>query len=167
MAKTAAKTVVAGLVAACLQLMAATPALSAQDAPGASPAKAAAPSAAARRSNQQFGGPETLKGIITMVRPGNRLVVITRTGGPRSPQASWTQTVARGTNEVVDKSAMTLGEGEGHTDYAFKITDATAIQVGGRKVTLAELAASQNKPATVRFSARRDGDFAISISVGP
>ncbi|HUI40695.1 MAG TPA: hypothetical protein VL523_01885 [Terriglobia bacterium] len=165
MASNIAKVLGVSLVAAGLQILGAAPAPAQQAQPAAAAAHPAPP---ARHAKAAFGGPTTLRGTIAMVKPDQSLVVIARTGPgePTSPQASWTQTKARGTGEVVDQSKMTLTQGPGETDYAFKITSATVIRVNGKKVALADLAASQNQPATVRFTAARQGDFALSIEVG-
>ena len=141
----------------------------AQNTPAAatSPAAKAPRAAASKGSKSSFGGSSSITGVLAMVRPEYSLVVLARMGPgePSTPTASWTQTVARGTREVIDKTPLTLASGPGETDYAFKVTGSTAIKVNGRKASLKDLAAVVNQHATVRFTAARSGDYALSIEV--
>lgn len=49
--------------------------------------------------------------------------------------------------------------------YNFKITKATKIEIGGARATFAELTNQTGSSASVTFVARRNGDFAKSVTV--
>jgi hypothetical protein len=110
---------------------------------------------------------ETITGRIAMVNPDQRLVILVRQGPSEPPatQISWTETRDPSTSGV-QKSPMEVSQVPGETDYAFKIDGLTMIKVDGQRTSLDQLGASRNRPATVRFLAKRTGDFAVEIKVG-
>jgi hypothetical protein len=50
--------------------------------------------------------------------------------------------------------------------YSFSITPSTRIMSGSQRIDLAQLAASEHKPATVKFVPTRNGNVAKSIDIG-
>ena len=110
---------------------------------------------------------ETITGRIAMVKPREGIVIVVRTGPSEPPatELSWTESRDPASGGA-EKSPMTVTQVPGETDYAFKITSSTLITVDGRRTSLDRLASSPKKNATVRFQARRTGDFAVEIRVG-
>jgi hypothetical protein len=110
---------------------------------------------------------ETITGRIAMVNPDQGLVILVREGPsePAATKLSWTETRDPASGGV-QKSPMEASQVPGETDYAFKIEGSTVIKVDGRRTSLDRLGAYRNQPATVRFLARRTGDFALEIKVG-
>ena len=110
--------------------------------------------------------PETIDGKITIIRPDEGIVVVVRTGPfePKMTQLTWTETRDPVSGRV-EKSPMSVTEVPGETDYAFKITPRTLIEINGQRTSVEHLARSRNKPATVRFLPERKGDFALEIRV--
>lgn len=109
---------------------------------------------------------ETISGRILLVKPNDRLLVLVRTGPsePTATQLTWTET-RDPAGGGVDKSPMTASDVPGETDYAFKVTSSALITVDGRRSSLDRLISSRGAEATVRFMAKRDGDFAVEVKV--
>lgn len=119
-----------------------------------------------------FGRVESITGTISMVRPEEGLLVVTRRG-PGQP-ASTAITVAEdvtknpdGTTTKPDAGVLAVAPGPGETDYHFRLTTSTLIHVNGQTVTPNDLANMQNKHVTVHFIPQRNGNFAKGIEVSP
>lgn len=114
-----------------------------------------------------FGKPETITGMLSGVDPETGVIIVTLRGPhePPSVQLSWTETVSSDTKGHVDKSPVTVSQGPGETVYDFRVTRATLIQMNGADASLGGLAQFPNAKATVRFTPRRSGDFALEITV--
>lgn len=120
-----------------------------------------------RNSSALSNKPETITGRITMVKPQEGIVIVVRTGPsePLATELSWTESRDPASGGV-ERSPMTVTQAPGETDYAFKVTSSTLITVDGQRTSLDRLASSPYRQATVRFLARRTGDFAVEIRVG-
>jgi hypothetical protein len=71
-----------------------------------------------------------------------------------------------GTISMVEPSAKTIFvTGSNEVSYKFLITNKTKIEIGGTRSPLHELASQTEKPVTVTFVARADGNFARGISI--
>ena len=79
-------------------------------------------------------------------------------------QLSWTEK-ASSTGEHGEMSSVTASQGPGETDYDFRATNSTLIEVNGVPQPLTSLAALSNAKTKVRFTPRRDGAFALEVTV--
>lgn len=122
--------------------------------------------ASSRDLRAGFGRPETISGTISSV--DERGVLILKREGPSEP-ATTQLTVSGPPNP--DSAAPARSDevqtspGPGQTDYTFRITSSTQIQINGQNKPVADLAGLGNRRATVRFIPRRSGNFASSIDV--
>lgn len=119
-------------------------------------------------SKAGFGRPETITGTLVMVRPEEGIVILAVRGPsePSSTQIVFHRKTFRNGDAVVREEDATATEGPGETDFSFRVVSSTLIKVDGQPVALRELAASKDRPATVRFVPRRAGNFALGIEVG-
>jgi len=120
-----------------------------------------------QQSKSGFGKPETVIGVLTVVKPEEGLVVITRSGPsePATTQLVGTETRDRKTNEVVKTDAVTATPGPGETKYRFRVTAHSLLKAGSQRVSLSELTQFQNQPATVHFVPERSGNFVLGLEV--
>jgi hypothetical protein len=70
-----------------------------------------------------------------------------------------------GTISMIDADQNLVVLTSDNVPYNFKVTKATKIEIGGSKATFNELVNQTQKEASVTFVARRDGNFARSISI--
>ena len=71
-----------------------------------------------------------------------------------------------GTISMVEPSAKTVFvTGSDNISYKFLITNKTKIEIGGTRSPLHELASQIQKPVSITFVARADGNFARDISI--
>ena len=126
-------------------------------------AYAAAQSQAAKGA---FTQPETLTGTLAGVDPIKRLIIVAHRGPnePRSLQLSWSEK-ASSTGAHGEMNSMTVSQGPGETDYDFRVTDSTLIEVNGAHQPLATLVPLLNANTKVLFTPRRDGDFALKVTI--
>ena len=110
---------------------------------------------------------ETINGTLSGVDPVKGILIVARRGPhePSSVQLSWTETVSSETGGHAEKSPITVSQGPGETIYDFRVTPSTLIRVNGASASLENLAKYPNAKATVRFTPRRDGNFAFEITV--
>ena len=121
-----------------------------------------------RRSRATPSGQvETITGRISLVEPGEGILTLVQTGPSQPPamQINWGET-RDPLSGGIQKSPPTPSEVPGETDYAFKVVASTRLMVHGRPTSLDHLVSFRNRPATVRFQARKTGDFALEIKVG-
>lgn len=114
-----------------------------------------------------FGKPEKISGLISLVLPEKRLIVVTVPANevPKFLMVleDSTTTVQQPTGVVKHHKKVVLTQSTA-ASFNFKVTDATAIKVGGRPLT-GSLTALNNKQATVRFVPLRSGNIAKAIDV--
>jgi|GEM_PF-5568801 len=114
-----------------------------------------------------LGKPEKISGLISMVVPEKRLIVVTVPANevPKFLMVleDTTTTVQEPTGVVKHHKKVVLTQSTA-ASFNFKVTDATAIKVGGRPLT-GSLTALNNKQATVRFVPLRSGNIAKAIDV--
>ncbi|HLW78851.1 MAG TPA: hypothetical protein VKU44_04545 [Terriglobia bacterium] len=145
--------------------------LAAQDAaqpPAADPSGPAQPAAHAEVPKSLFGKPEKISGTISMVLPEKRLIVLTvpATSVPKFLMVlEDTTTVTQKPEGTVKHHKRVILTQADEVTFDFKVTDSTAITVGGRRLTSGSLAGLNNKQATVRFVARASGNTAQAIEV--
>jgi len=125
------------------------------------------PAASSQHSKSGFGKPESLTGTLTLVNPQEGLVIVTQRGPnePPSTQISGTETKAPNSDEVVETNSVKVTPGPGQTEYRFRVTTHSLLKAGDQRVSLADLAQFQNKPATVYFVPERSGNFVLGIDV--
>jgi hypothetical protein len=116
-----------------------------------------------------FGRPESITGTVSMVRPEQGLLVVTKQGPgqPASTTVAGTTVVtqnADGTTSKADTN-VSVESGPGETDYYFRVTPSTLIRVDGRSAILSDLASVQDKHVTVHFVPEPNGNFAKAIEV--
>jgi hypothetical protein len=118
-------------------------------------------------SKRSVGKSETITGTLSGVDPEKGIIIVTRRGPhePPSLQLSWTETVSTDTGGHVEKSPITVSQGPGETAYDFRVTNSTSIQMNGSPASLKSLAAFPNAKTKVRFTPKRDGNFAFEITV--
>jgi hypothetical protein len=114
-----------------------------------------------------FGKPQSIAGKLTLVKPQEGLVIITRSGPnePASTQLSGTETRDPKTNEVVKTDTITATPGPGETRYRFRVTTHSLLKAGSQRLSLAELTQFQNQPAIVHFIPERSGNFVLGLEV--
>ncbi|HXJ96901.1 MAG TPA: hypothetical protein VMT20_29025 [Terriglobia bacterium] len=114
-----------------------------------------------------FTKPETITGALAGVDPTKGLIIVARRGPNEPPtlQLSWSEKASSTPGQHGEMSSITASRVPGETDYDFRVTSATLIEVNGVRQPLTSLAALSNANTKVRFTPRRDGDFALEISV--
>ena len=115
-----------------------------------------------------FGRPETVTGIVLMVKPEQGIVALALRG-PSQPPSTDIVVHARNVqvgDAVIREEKVTTFEAPGETDFNFKVANSTLIKVDGRRVALGDLARFTGREATIRFVPRRAGNFALGIEVG-
>jgi len=110
---------------------------------------------------------ERITGALTGVDPVRGIIVVAHRGPhePPSVQLSWSETVSSETGGHTEKSPISVSQGPGETDYDFRVTPSTLIRINGANAWLGNLAKFPNATATVRFTPRHDGNFALEITV--
>lgn len=110
---------------------------------------------------------EIITGTLLRVDPAKGLIIVARRGPhePSSLQLSWTETSSTGTGGHTEKSPVSVSQGPGETDYDFRVTSSTVIEVNGAHASLEKLAALTNAKTKVRFTPKHGGDFALEITV--
>jgi hypothetical protein len=119
-----------------------------------------------RDARDGFGKSESISGSIAAV--DKRGVLVVKREGPSEPSSTQlivTQT-RQNANEPPQTDSVQAVPAPGQTEYTFRVTTSTRIQVNGHSATLAELASLHNQEVTVDFIPRRSGNFASSIEVG-
>jgi hypothetical protein len=114
-----------------------------------------------------FGKPERISGKISMVVPEKRLIVLTVPANevPKFLMVLEDQTtVVRQPDGVVKHHKKVVLTQSSAASFNFRVTDATAIKVGGHPMT-GSLTALNNKQATVRFVPLRSGNVAQAIDI--
>jgi hypothetical protein len=114
-----------------------------------------------------LGKPQSIAGTLTLVKPQEGLVIITRSGPnePATMQLSGTETRDPKTNEVVKTDTITATPGPGETRYRFRVTAHSLLKAGSQRVSLADLTQFQNRPAIVHFVPERSGNFVLGLEV--
>jgi hypothetical protein len=127
------------------------------------------PAAQAADTTSSIGNPESIRGDISMVRPGEGLLVVTKRGPGQAPALVITGAtmVTRNPDGSASRTdvGVTASTGPGETNYSFRVTGSTRIRINGRSAALRDLTALRDKKATVRFRPERNGNFASSIDV--
>jgi len=110
---------------------------------------------------------ETITGTLSGADPVKGLIFVARRGPhePPSLELSWTERTPSEPGGRVERSPITVSQGPGETDYDFRVTSSTLIEVNGAHASLEGLAALTDAKITVRFTPRHDGDFALEITV--
>lgn len=114
-----------------------------------------------------LGKPERISGLISMVVPDKRLIVVTV---PANEVPKFlmvledSTTVQQQADGVVKHHKKVVLTQSTAASFNFKVTNTTAIKVGGRPMT-GSLTALNNKQATVRFVPLRSGNIAQAIDV--
>jgi len=118
-------------------------------------------------SKDGAGRPETISGTLSGVDPAKGIIIVVRQGPhePPSLQLSWTERVPSEPGGRAERSPITVRQGPGETDYDFRVTGSTLIEVNGARASLESLAALTNSKAKVRFTPRHDGDFALEVRI--
>jgi hypothetical protein len=115
-----------------------------------------------------FGRPETITGTLLMIKYEPGIVVLAVRGSSQQP--STVVVVQRKTANTGDatirEEEVTTVPAPGETDFNFRVDSSTLIKIDGQRVALRELASLKGRQATVRFVARRAGNFALGIEVG-
>jgi hypothetical protein len=124
----------------------------------------------AQDQRSRFGRLELITGAVSLVRPDEGLLIVTKRGLGQAPSTTITgvTTVTRnadGTTSSTD-TGVSAESGPAETDYRFRVTNSTLIRLNGRSATLSDLAGMQDKQATVHFVPQRNGNFAKTIEVG-
>jgi hypothetical protein len=145
-----------------LMLVVATAAATAHGQPQAAPA-----ATHLKGSKDEVGRCETITGMLSGVDRAKGVIIVIRRGPhePPSLQLSWTERVPSEPGGQVERSPITLRQVPGETDYDFRVTGSTLIEVNGARASLERLAALTNSKAKVRFTPRHDGDFALEIMI--
>jgi hypothetical protein len=140
----------------------------------ATPAFARAPGDPGTRLTQQdlksgFGRPESIQGTISLVKPEEGLLIVTRHGPsePTSTEITVATPEAAPNDNGSTVSQVTATNGTGETDYNFRVIASTLIKVGGQTARLGDLAGLENRQVTVHFIPKRSGNYAFGIDVAP
>jgi len=154
----------------CIRLVAVGSTLAAATAAAVAPQGQRPDAHAVARSGDlkgSFGKSETITGALSGVDPIKGIILLTRRGPhePPSVQLSWTESGSSGTGGHTQRSPISVSQGPGETTYDFKVTGSTLIRVNGTDASLGSLAKFPNARAAVRFTPRRDGNFALEITV--
>lgn len=120
-----------------------------------------------RRSG--FGKPESITGIISLVKPDEGLLTLEEQGAGHSTNVSGATAVTQNANGSTTSTDtdVSASQGPSEPEYRFRVTANTLIRVNGQRATLNDLAGMQNKQAIVHFVPERNGNFAKGIEVGP
>lgn len=119
------------------------------------------------QSAKRFGHPETVTGLITMVVHKEGILVLTLAAKTPSKTLSvdTQQYDSVEGGQTMHHRVTTTVKQSGDVDYAFRVTNATRIWIGGKRVGLGELRDVKSKPATIRFVPQASGDFAEVIEI--
>lgn len=136
---------------------------------GQQQAAPSSPNVGASDHRSGFGKPESITGIISMVKPDEGLLVMEDQGAGHSTTVSGAATTTQNSNgsTTTSDTDVSVSQGPSEPEYHFRVTANTLIRVNGQKATLNDLAGMQNKRATVHFVPERNGNFAKGIEVGP